>query len=131
MNAGIGGFAVRTRGTRPRDEDGWEGLASQATTPTPTATPENISLTPQPGIPPTTPTSEEKPKRKPPRKKPKNRIMESFPVYIQVHEMCNNYEIYVSCKKYFVLIVNIYIFLGSIFWSRAAGLFQRAGPWSQ
>lgn len=79
---------MRTRGTRPRDEDGWEGLSSQATTPTPGATPEGMpgppALTPPSAQPPTTPTSEEKPKRKPQRKKPRNKIMESFPVYIQV-----------------------------------------------
>ncbi|CAB3379589.1 Hypothetical predicted protein [Cloeon dipterum] len=84
---GIGGFSVRTRILKPKDEDVFaESLSGNGFSPsmepnlshaTSVYSVSSALLTP------TTPTGEEKPKRKPNRKKPKNKLMENFPIYLQ------------------------------------------------
>ncbi|PSN55752.1 hypothetical protein C0J52_04798 [Blattella germanica] len=76
---GIGGFNARLRNTRNKEKDeegGGDAAPGTSTTPT-SAGP--TSTTNQEG----TPAPEDKPRRKPNRRKPKNKLMESYPSYLQ------------------------------------------------
>jgi hypothetical protein len=82
---GIGGFNVRLRNARnkDKDEEGGGEVASGAVTPT-SSGPTN------PGNVEGGSAAEDKPRRKAQRRRLKNRLMECYPMYLQVRKYTTN-----------------------------------------
>jgi hypothetical protein len=76
---GIGGFNVRLRSTRnkDKDEEGSSEVASGAVTPTSSGQANSGNV--EGGS-----AAEDKPRRKAQRRRLKNRLMECYPLYLQV-----------------------------------------------
>lgn len=85
MTTGIGGFNARLRNTRNKEKDEECGgeVVSGAVTPTSTG-PTSTSNVEGGSAP------EDKPRRKAQRRRPKNRLMESYPSYLQVSQCASD-----------------------------------------
>jgi hypothetical protein len=83
---GIGGFNARLRSTRHKEKDeegGAEAVSAVAVTPNSTGPTSGNNM--EGGSAP-----EDKPRRKAQRRRPKNRLMESYPSYLQVNECASD-----------------------------------------
>jgi hypothetical protein len=113
--SGIGGFAVRTRIVRPKDEESlWDTISGSTFT---LSLETNLSITPPAvSVAPallSTPCAilEDKPKRKQNRKKPKNKLAEHYPIYLQAS------HIILTCIPEFIH-NNVHDFLQDAFFGR-------------
>jgi hypothetical protein len=79
VTTGIGGFNARLRSTRNKEKDEEAGAEAVSAAVTPASTGSASTNTVEGGSVP-----EDKPRRKAQRRRPKNRLVESYPSYLQV-----------------------------------------------